>query len=103
MKILSNKLPCDALLRIYKSFIRSHLDTGDIVSDKQNNKSFTSKLEREQYKACLTITSYIKVTFCECLNKKLDLESLSERRWVRKLTFFYKTVKRSSPQYLSDY
>ena len=30
MKRLSNKLPRDALLRIYKSFVRSHLDYGDI-------------------------------------------------------------------------
>ena len=46
LKRLSNKLHCDALLRIYKSFVRSHQDYGDIVYDKPNNESFTSKLER---------------------------------------------------------
>ena len=34
MKRLSNKLPRDALLKIYKSFVRSHLDYGDIMYDK---------------------------------------------------------------------
>ena len=31
LKRLSNKLPCDTLLRIYKSFTGSHLDYGDTV------------------------------------------------------------------------
>ena len=34
MKRLSNKLPRDVLLKIYKSFVRSHLDYGDIMYDK---------------------------------------------------------------------
>ena len=34
LKRLSNKLPRDVLLRIYKFFVRSHLDYGDIVYDK---------------------------------------------------------------------
>ena len=48
LKGLSNKLPRDALLRICKYFVRSHLDYGDIVYDKHNNESFKSKLERVQ-------------------------------------------------------
>ena len=44
LKTLSNKLPRDPLLRILKSFLRSHLDYDDIVYDKLNNESFTSKL-----------------------------------------------------------
>ena len=46
LKWLSNKLPRDALLRIYKPIVRSHIDYGDIVYDKPNNESFTSRLER---------------------------------------------------------
>ena len=34
MKRLSNKLPREVLLKIYKSFVRSHLDYGDIMYDK---------------------------------------------------------------------
>ena len=59
LKKLSNKLTRDALLRICKSFVRCHLDYADIVYDKPNNESFTSKLERAQYKVCLAITGTI--------------------------------------------
>ena len=40
IKRLSVNLPRDVLLRIYKSFIRPHLDYGDIIYDKPNNESF---------------------------------------------------------------
>ena len=46
----------DALLRIYKSFIRPHLDYGDIIYDKPNNESFKNKIENIQYKTCIAIT-----------------------------------------------
>ena len=49
----------DALLRIYKSFIRPHLDYGDIIYDKPNNKSFKNKIENIQYKTCIAITGAI--------------------------------------------
>ena len=103
MKRLSNKLHRDALLRIYKSFARSHLDYGDIVYDKSNNESLTSKLERGQYKACLAITGTIHGTSPTRLIKELDLESLSYWKWVLKLTFFQKTEKENPPQYLLNY
>ena len=41
------------LFTIYKSFIRSHLDHGDILYDKPENQNFLNKLEIVQYKACL--------------------------------------------------
>ena len=37
---LQNVLPWSALLIIYKSFIRPHLDHGNIVYDKAFNESF---------------------------------------------------------------
>ena len=74
LKRLSNKLPRGALLRIYKSFARSHLDYGDILYDKPNTESFTSRLERVQCRACLAITGAIQGTSCERLYKELGLE-----------------------------
>ena len=59
LKRLSNKIPHDALLRIYKFFTRSHLDYSNTGYGKPNNESFTSKLKRMQYKACLAITNFI--------------------------------------------
>ena len=53
---LSVNLPRNALLTIYKSFIRPHLDYGDILYDKPNNENFQNKIEKVQYRACLAIT-----------------------------------------------
>ena len=60
LKSLSNKLSRDVLFRIYKYFVRPNLDYGDIVYNKPNNESFTSQLERTQYKAYLAITVAIR-------------------------------------------
>ena len=61
------------------------------------NQIMTSKLEKVQHKACLAITGAIQTTSCELLNKVgLDLECLSNRRCVHKLTFLYKIVKGNS-------
>ena len=53
---LQNVLPRSALITIYKSFIRPHLDYGDIKYDKAFNESFHAKLESLQYNATLAIT-----------------------------------------------
>ena len=37
---LSVNLPRNALLTIYKSFVRPHLDCGDILYDKPSNDNF---------------------------------------------------------------
>ena len=37
-------LPRHSLLSIYKSFIRPHLDNGDIIYDQPNNQAFSNKL-----------------------------------------------------------
>ena len=59
IKRLRDKLPHDSLVTIYKSFIRPHLDYGDVVYDQPNNDSFCDKIEQLQYKACLGITGAI--------------------------------------------
>ena len=57
---MSVNLPCNALLTRDKSFVRLHLDYGNILYDDPNNENFQSKLEKIQYRACLAITSVIK-------------------------------------------
>ena len=49
---LSISLPRNVLLTIYKSFVRPHLDYGDILYDKPDNENFQNKLEKVQYRAC---------------------------------------------------
>ena len=61
----------NALLRIYKSFIRPHLDYADIIYDKPNNTSFKNKIENVQYRACIAITDAIQGTSRERLYREL--------------------------------
>ena len=90
VKKLSFSFPRNALLKIYKSFIRPHLDYADIIYDKPNNASFKSKIENVHYRACIAITGAFQGTSRECLYCELGLESLTDRRWIRKLAFFTK-------------
>ena len=97
---LSINLPRNALLTIYKSFVRPHLDYGDILYDKPNNENFQIKLEKVQYRACLAITGAIQGTSRIKLYDELSLHSLIKRRWCNKLIFFYKMVNGLLPDYL---
>ena len=45
---LSVNLARSALLTIYKSFIRPHLDYGDILYDKSDNENSQTKIEKVQ-------------------------------------------------------
>ena len=55
-------IPRSALVTIYKSFIRPHLDYGDIIYDRPNNNSFTQNIETIQYNAAMAVTGAIKGT-----------------------------------------
>ena len=93
-------LPRQSLITIYKSFIRPHLDYGDIVYDRAFNESFHKNLESIQYNAAIEITGAIRGTSSEKLFQELGLESLKSRRWLRKLCLFYKIFHEKSPSYL---
>ena len=87
---LSVNVSRNASLTIYKSFIRPHLDYGDILYHKSENENFQNKLEKVQYRACLAITGAIQGTSRQKLYDELGLHSLSKRRWRNKLIFFIK-------------
>ena len=97
---LSKILPRHSLLTIYKSFVRPHLDYGDILYDQPNNKSLCQKIETVQYNAALAITGATEGTSKIKLYNELGLESLEFRRWFRKLCLFYKIKKTGLPEYL---
>ena len=77
LRKLQNILPRSALLTIYKSFIRPHLDYGDIIYDQAYNKSFHQKLELLQQNACLAITGAIRGTPREKLYEELVWSSFN--------------------------
>ena len=45
IKTLSNVLPRKSLITIYKSFVRPHLDYGDLIYDQPNNESFCQQIK----------------------------------------------------------
>ena len=53
-------LPRSALLTIYKCFVRTHLDYGDIIYDEAFSNSFHQKVESLQYNVALAITVAIR-------------------------------------------
>ena len=59
---LSSLLPSKSLLTIYKSFVRPHLDYGDVVYGQLNNQSL-SDIESVQYNAALAIIGAIQESF----------------------------------------
>ena len=85
-------IPRAILLTIYKSFLRPHLDYGDVIYDRAFNESFQNKLESVQYNA---ITGAIRGSSRK-LYQELGLESLKSRRWYRKLCLFFKLKKKTS-------
>ena len=102
LRKLQNVLPRPALLTIYKCFIRSHLDYGDIIYDQAYKLSFHQKLESIQYNAALALIGAIRSSSREKLYQELGLESLQLRRWYRKLCCFYKIYYKQAPGYLTE-
>ena len=99
---LSYYLPRGTLLTIYKMFVRPHLDYCDVIYDRPNNDFLKRKLESVQYNAALAITGGIRGTSMEKLFDELGLEFLADRRWMRRLTLFYKIKNELAPSYLCD-
>ena len=93
-------LPRPSLIPIYKSFIRPHLDYGDVILDQAFNNFFHQRLESIQYNVALAISGAIRGTSNEKLYQELGFESLQPRRWFRKLSLFYKIKKNALPSYL---
>ena len=93
-------LPRNSLLTIYKSFIRPHLDYGDIIYDQPNNQTFSNKLEAVQSNAALAITGAIRGISRIKIYQELGLESLKSCIWFRHLCYFYKIKNYGFPRYL---
>ena len=102
IKRLYKYLPRASLVNIYKCFVRPHLDYGDIIYDNSSNTTFSQMVESVQYNAALAITGSIRGTSREILYQELGFESLHDRRWFRKLCFYYKIRHNMCPLYLTE-
>ena len=89
LKFLSRFVSRDILIMCYKMYVRPHLDYGDVIF--HNSRLYLmALLEQVQYKASLVITGCWQGTSRSKLYDELGLETLSDRRWFRRLSYFYK-------------
>ena len=100
MKTLNYILSRNALLTIYKSFVRPHLNYGDILYYQPNDRSMNSTLESVKVSDVLAITGAIKRTSWSKPYNSLGRESLKSRRLFRRLFSFQKTTSTDLAFYL---
>ena len=97
---LHNTLPRTSLITLFKSFIRPHLDYGDISFDRVSNTSFHQNIESIQYNTALAITGAVRGTSREKLYQELSCGSLQQRRWYGKRCCLFKIINSQSQSYL---
>ena len=102
LKFLSKYVDRNVLAMSYKMYVRPHLDYGDVIFHNQR-ADLMKLIERVQYKAALIVSGCWKGTSQEKLYEELGWESLSDRRWIRRLSTFYKITNGLTPSYLSDH
>ena len=112
IKLLSRYLPRPSLDQTYKLHVRSHFDYCDVIyhvppvdnpySHEHRQNLLMNRLESMQYNAALAITGEWRGTSPERIYKGLGWESLSDRRWYRRLILFFKIINGLVPDYLSS-
>ena len=112
IKYLSLFLPLKTLDQMYKALVRSHLDYCNTTSHilALNNQinlgvtltSLMETVERTQYQAALAITGAWQGSNRSKLYKELGWESLSDRRWCRRILQIHKIKNNMTPSYLRD-
>ena len=89
------------LEKMYKMYIRPHLDYGDVIYHGQTNYT-CDILESVQYRAGLIVSGCWKGTSRIKLYNELGWESLYYRRHMRRLSLYYKILNGQTPHYLLD-
>ena len=102
LKYLSKYVSRKVLDLSYKLYVRPHLDYGDVIYHNQR-ADLMNIIEQVQYKAALIVSGCWQGTNRVTLYDELGWESLSERRWSRRMTMFYKILNGMAPPYLSDH
>ena len=102
LKFLSKHVSKDVLNMSYKMYVRPHLDYGDVIYH-NSRTCLMDLIEQVQYKAALVVSGCWQGTSRVKLYNELGWESLSDRRWLRRLIYFYKIVNRLTPEYLHKF
>ena len=95
---------------MYKALVRPHLDYCDVIyhiPSKQTHLGgvlnvLTEEAEKVQYQAGLAITGAWQGSSRSNLYEELGWESLSDRRWCRRILQIYKIVTNNTPFYLKN-
>ena len=112
IKTLSSYLSVKTLDQIYKIYVRPHLDFCDVIyhlpcitnpfDSSINLKYLMNTLERIQYHCALAITGAWQGTNLDKIYDQLGWESLTDRRYCRRLFHFYKIQNDLTPSYTKD-
>ena len=112
LRYLSTYLPLKTLDQMYKLFVRPHFDYGDVIyhiphlSNPFDSfislNSLMERIEKVQYQAALAITGSWKGSNRNKLYEVLGWETLSDRRWSRRLIQLFKIRNNLTPLYLRD-
>ena len=81
--------PCNT---IYKAFLRSLIEYGDITYGQPQNESFREKLGSLQHKTALAIKGAIQETSRDKIYQELGLASLKSRIWYKRLSCMFKMM-----------
>ena len=110
--VLSSYVPIKTLEQIYKMHSRPHLDFCDVTYHKPQIESlfvtssrlsyWMGQIESVQYQAALAVTGTWQGTSTDKLYEELGWESLSKRRWFRRLIQFFKIQNNLTPEYLKS-
>ena len=102
LKYLSKYVPRKILNLSYKLYVRPHLDYGDVIYHNQR-EDLMHLVEQIQYKAALIVTGCWQGSSRLKLYDELGWESLSDRRWGRRMSLYYKIVNGLTPAYLFEH
>ena len=112
IKHLASYIPLKSRDQIYKMYVRPHLDYCDIIfhtpviqSDSDSSLTLNyqmNALEKTQYQAALAVSGTWKGTSRNKIYEELGWETLHHRRFLRRLTLFYKIMNNISPDYLKS-
>ena len=112
IKYMSSYAPTKILDQIYKIFVRPHMDYCDIIYHLPRSTStfdcpinlnfMMQRLESIQYQAALAVSGAWKGSSTTKLYEELGWESLSDRRWLRRLCQFYKIQNDLTHSYLKE-
>ena len=110
LKHLSRYLPLKTLDEMYKALARSHLDYCDVIYHIPSIQTQTGGalnvlmdiIEKVQYRAALAITGTWQGSSRSKLYEELGWESLSDRRWCRRILQVYKITNNMTPLFLKN-